>query len=374
MNCYIRYIFRSLAMPVLLITVSLTGIVWLTQSLRFIDLIVNRGLELSSFLYLSSLLLPSLVSVILPIALFCSVIFVYNKLTHDSELIVLKSAGLSRFMLAKPALMFAAIIVLVGYIISLYVLPASYREFKDMQVFIRDNYVSLLLQKGVFNSPVSGLTVYIEDRNEDNMLLGILVHDNRNPDKPVTMMAQQGKLIKTPAGPRFSLLNGNRQEVNVENGQLSLLYFDRYMLDLSIFNEEQGARVLDPKERYLGELFFPERVDAYQKGRLYAEGHRRLTWPLYNLVLPIIALTALLTGQFNRRGQWKRIVAATTAAVVFMGLGMIFTNIASQIPLFAIAIYLNIACVLVGCGYFLFESHYFQALRSRTKYKGRRLV
>ena len=43
MNSLARYIFRQLAGPLFVVTLTLTGVVWLTQSLRFLDLIINRG-------------------------------------------------------------------------------------------------------------------------------------------------------------------------------------------------------------------------------------------------------------------------------------------------------------------------------------------
>ena len=92
---YSKYIARHLVHSTLLITFSLTSIIWLTQALRFIDFIVNQGVSITIFLKLTVLLLPSLVLMILPPALFCSVLFVYNKLKMDSELIVMQAAGLS---------------------------------------------------------------------------------------------------------------------------------------------------------------------------------------------------------------------------------------------------------------------------------------
>src|SRR5690606_35501108 len=106
-------------------------------------------------------MLPSLLGFLLPVALAISALYTYHKLLADSELVVLKSAGLGRWQLARPAVCFAVGIVLLAYVISLYLLPVSYRQYKDMQAFPRDNYASLLMQDGVFNSPVDGLTVFI---------------------------------------------------------------------------------------------------------------------------------------------------------------------------------------------------------------------
>lgn len=351
MNKYTRYIIRQLSMSMLLITVTLTGIVWLTQSLRFIDLIVNRGLNISTFLYLSSLLLPSLLLIILPIALFCAVMYTYYKLIMDSELVVLKSAGINRLGVAKPALIMATGVTLVSYFIALYLMPLSFREFKDLQLFIRHNYASVLLQEGVFNTPIKGLTVYIDSRESNGLLKGILVHDHRTPEKAVTMMASQGRLMQTSSGPRFELVNGNRQEVTKEQKQLSLLYFDHYMMDMSMYTKENVFRIREAKERYLHELFFPEdekRPHAIKK--LRAEGHQRITWPFYNILLSLVGLTALLSGQFNRRGQWKRTLTATCLSFVFVIIALSLTNIIAKTPSLTPLVYLNL--LLIGGGAF----------------------
>ena len=67
------------------VTVGLTLAIWLSQSLRFVDLIVNKGLPVVTFLYLALLLLPRFLTIVLPIALFCATLFTYNKLMNDSE-------------------------------------------------------------------------------------------------------------------------------------------------------------------------------------------------------------------------------------------------------------------------------------------------
>lgn len=350
MKIYNTYIIKSLLMPVIVITMSLTGIVWLTQSLRFIDLIVNRGLNVSTFLYLSSLLIPSLTMIIMPVALFCSVLFVYNRFNSDSELIVLKSAGLSRMSLAKPALIVALGIVFVGYLISFYFLPLSYNKFKETQAFIKDNYASVLLQEGIFNSPTKGLTVYIESRNKHGMLKGIIVHDSRNPKQPVTMMAQQGKVFNTKIGPRFDLINGTRQQRNKENGIISLLHFDSYPMDLSVYVNEKRKRRREPEERYIYELFFPENgLDESFRKRLVAESHHRIIWPLNSLLLTLIALSVLFTGQFNRRGQWKRILSATFIAVAVIGSDLAIKSAVSSNTNLVFIMYFNVIIIVLLC-------------------------
>lgn len=342
---YTKYIIWRIAGPTILICFSLTGIAWLTQSLKFLDLIVNRGLDFSTFIYLSSLLLPSLLWVIIPISVFIGVLFVYNKLVFDNELIILRSAGVNRMGQIKPALIFAGMVTIFSYFIALYLLPSSSREFKDMQSFIRDNYASLLLQDGVFASPTQGLTVYIRERDDDGMLIGLLVHDTRSEGKVITMMAEKGRLVKSSSGPRFILINGNRQEMDKAKRQLSLLYFDRYALELEVL-KKSGVydRWREPQERYINELFYPtdNTTNEVLLQKLRAEGHHRITWPLYNILLTLIALIAFITGEFNRHGNSKKIVAVSilTSGIIIWALGI--NNIVASKSEFTSVIYITV--------------------------------
>lgn len=353
MQLYNKYIVRNLFMPFIVLTLTLTAIIWLSQSLRFIDLIVNKGLDVTTFLYLSLLIVPSLLFIILPIAAFISVLVVYNRFINDSELIVFKAAGISRMGLTAPALVMAGFVALFSYFISFYLLPSSYREFKDTQAFIRNNYASVLLQEGVFSTPTKGLTVYIESRGKGGLLEGILVHDSRKPEKPVTMMAKEGRLVRTSNGPRFDLVNGNRQEIDKENGNLLMLDFDSYQLDLSVYTNENERGWRTPEERYINELFFPDDVSDSYKNKFIAEGHYRLVWPLFTFPLTFIALAALFSGQFNRRGQWKRILSSTIIAVIIVCLNLLFKGIAASKPIASIFLYLNLILSSGVCLYIL---------------------
>ena len=104
MSRFSLYIMRQILGPLTLLTFGFTGVIWLTQSLRFVDLIVNKGLSLGLFLYMTLLLLPSLLAIILPVALFAAVLYAYHQLISDREIVVLKAATLSHARLAGPAL------------------------------------------------------------------------------------------------------------------------------------------------------------------------------------------------------------------------------------------------------------------------------
>jgi len=355
------YVLRQLTWATALVCVGLTCVIWLTQSLRFVDLIVNRGIDLSAFTSLTLYLLPTYLVIVIPVSFFAALLFIYNKLTVDSELIVLRAAGLRPQTLAAPALVLALILTAVCYSATLYFLPNSYREFKDLQSLFRHSYSAVLLKEGVFNSFGKGLTVYVRERAGNEELYGILLHDSRDEKRSVTIMAEQGKFVRTDTGPKVILLNGNRQEIDEATSRLQLLYFDRYTVDLGVQKQVPGYRWREPRERYLPELFFPESSedDQNNKGKLIAEGHQRLISPLYNLCFLFIALASLLSGDFNRRGQVARILIAVGFAIIVEFLGIALNNLAAKIPIMILLMYLNVL-LPIAIGYHILATGSFR--------------
>ena len=334
MRQYERYLFMHLLLPTVLVTAALTGIIWLTQMMRFIQYILNRGLTIGDFLYLTGLMLPNLLLVLLPISLGIAVIYTYNRLTADSELVVLNAVGVSKLQLARPVLVLGGAAMVLCYILALYVMPLSNQKFSDLRNFFRDKYASVLLEEEVFNTPVNGITVFVRERDKKGILHGILLHDNRDVYAPMTMMAERGRLEQTDNGPRFYLEKGVRQQV--ENGRISWLSFDDYALDVA-FYAETTERAREPKEMYLPQLLKGDPTDEKNNRSMHAEAQQRLAWPLLSLILPLLALATLSTGEFNRRGQWKRIIHAAIsiagAVILFFLLRSMITKNTALTPL-----------------------------------------
>lgn len=364
MRLYLRYLLRQLALPALVATLAFSGAVWLSQSLRFVDLIVNKGLPVTTFLYLTILLFPSLLLIILPVALLSAVLFVYYRMTQESELTVMKAVGLSNLQLAAPAILLASLVSLFCYAVSLYLMPLAFSSFRDLQYEIRRDFSHVLLQPGVFNTPLDEVTVYIREHRNDGTLAGILVHDERDPRQPTTMMAEQGFLVEGDAGPLFVLENGNRQELELRRGarhpELRILHFERYVLDLAAATSPPDERSRKPKELFLHELFDPgPDLSPAERREYVVEAHKRLTWPLNALVFALIGLAALLAEGFNRRGQWKRTVSAVVIVTLVQALSMAASSFAEDslrlVPLLYVVPLLpaGVALIMIRAGFWI---------------------
>jgi lipopolysaccharide export system permease protein len=355
MNRTFSYMLRQQLWPLIFAVLVIAGIVWMTQSLRFVELVINRGLPTWTLFELAGLVLPMFTSVFLPIVLFGTVTFAYSRMIVDSEMVIWRAAGIGPLRLAAPALTLSALVLLVCYALNVYYMPAAYRHFKDLQSSIRSNFTQVLLREGTFNKLGNGLTVYIRERAANGELLGVFIHDRRSITEPVTMMAERGAMVKTDEGPRVIMVNGNRQSVKKGDTDLSILYFDRYTLDLKTQEAAAGLRWREPRERFLNELFFvdpssPTAVsDQRFRLKLQAEGHQRLVSPWLAVAYALIALAALLTGEFNRRGQGRRIAIASTAMVITQSANISLQSLAGNSAAFVPLMYLLPVGIIVIC-------------------------
>ncbi|MEP0710256.1 LPS export ABC transporter permease LptF [Parvibaculum sp.] len=333
-----RYLFLQTLGPFLVASFVLTGIIWLTQALRMLDVLITQGQTLLTFFELTALALPSTLIIVLPISLFCAILYTLHKLIGDSEIVVMFSAGVSRWVVATPLLTVAVATSIVVLMFSIHIAPSGMRALKNRLYEIRSDVATSVIREGTFSNPASGLTVYVRERDADGTTYGILVHDGRNPDEPITYMAETGSLVEGPNGPLLVMFNGNIQRVSRENGEnaagaATLLYFDKYTYDLSQYVDDQPTFSYEGRERYFHELVNPAPDDFYarqNRSKLLADAHERVVEGLYPAMLALIALAALLPAPFNRRGYASRMAIAAAAALLIRILGFALANATSR--------------------------------------------
>ena len=357
MTRFTSYVLLQLIIGMVFITLSLTCIIWLSQSLRFIEMIVNQGVSAATFIYLTILMLPSFLTHILPISLFCIVVFIYAKLISDRELVIMQAAGKSKLFLSKPGMILALIVLLSTYVLNLYILPESYRKFRELQWEIR-NYSHIIFKEGTFTN-IAGVTVYIRKRTSDGQLHGILAHDKRNPKKTETWMATKGALIESPSGSKFVMFDGNRQTVDPETKQLSILYFDQGILELKELDSNPDGSIIrhrEARERTLSELLnASEIVDSSPEniGKFTVEAHKRLSSPLTTLGFTLIGLACLLNSGSSRNSQAKAVIGSGLIVACLLVSALGFQNFVAKNLNLVPLIYFHVLLPIFVAGYFV---------------------
>ena len=362
-----RYVFRQLFVALLVVTLGLVALIWLTQSLRFVELVVNRGLSFTVFLKLTGLLIPGFVAVILPITCFVVVQFVYQRLASDRELTVMRAAGLSPLALARPALAAAAVTMAAHFALNMWLVPATATSFREYQWEIRNHIAAFLLQEGVFTSVSDELVVYVRAKSADGSLRGIMVDDARDKEHRATILAESGRLMDGANGPRVLLENGTRQEIDVRTGQLNVLSFKENWLDLAAPARATGARLRDVGEMGIGELLNPPAgLNPRDAAKWRVEAHKRLVSPLTTLSFTMVALLAVVGGVFRRHGGLLRPFLGIVSVVALVALGLALDSLAVRMNELIPLLWLRAGLPAVVCAAVMFAPVLFEGGRSQA--------
>ncbi|MEM6678519.1 MAG: LPS export ABC transporter permease LptF [Pseudomonadota bacterium] len=322
-----RYVYGQLLGPFLFFVLVFTGVIWLSQSLRVIETVVNNGQSALVFLEFTALLLPRVLTVVLPVAAFAATLYAINRLFGESEIVVMFAAGLSGLRLLRPVLMFTVTLALVLWAISIYVVPTSQREIRDRITEVRGDVAAAFLREGAFMTPSDGVTVFVRRITGGGALDGVFIHDSRDPDQVATYTAERAVLLSEKGATRLVMFDGVAQIARLEQPDtLSLLRFEQLGYDLAQFAKETGERLRKPSEMYLPELLTIEEGDPETRfrplGEFRAEAHEALSSPLYAIALPLLAVAVVLSAGFRRQGFLGRVLAAVGAAVLLRVLGL----------------------------------------------------
>jgi len=332
-----RYIFRTTSGAFVVVLVSITALMWITQALRDIDLMTNQGQGILTFVGLTALIIPLLVMIIAPVAFMVAMAFVLNKLATDSELIVMNAAGMSPWRLFRPFLAVAALVSLMVIVIAAYVSPKCLRELGQWVTQIRADLVSRIVQPGRFVPLASGaLTLHIRERLPNGQLLGIFIDDRRDAKERVTFLAEQGDIITRDSGTYLLLADGSVQRQQIGDRDPNIVQFDRYAFDLSqLSSQKKSTQKYGSRERYLWELYGQNPDDPSLNDRpeqMRAELSDRIIAPLYPLVIAVVTFAYLGAPRTTRQSRNLSLLSAIGAVALLRGMGFVGMLAGTRVP------------------------------------------
>jgi lipopolysaccharide export system permease protein len=336
-----RYVFGQASGALLLVLISLTGITWIGVALRQLELMTSQGQDVWRFLAMTTLAVPSMMAVIAPIALLIACIYVLTRLSGDSELIVMTSGGMTVWGLLKPLGLLAFLVSVGVASVNHVVGPQSQRLLRDMAAQVRTDLMAQVIQPWRFTSPEPKLMVHIRDRGPGGELLGLMMHDARDPKQVVTYLAERGLIIKQGDMAYLKMEKGHIVRRLQTDATPQIVAFERYAVDLNQLEQrvDQAAQ-LRPRERSTPELIWPDPNDALYRqapGRFASELHDRLSSPLYAFTFVLLVVAALGHAQTTRQNRNQAAVGAFALAVACRIGGIVTTNAAavrtSAIPL-----------------------------------------
>ncbi|MDP3377786.1 MAG: LptF/LptG family permease [Brevundimonas sp.] len=346
------YLFRQLLLPVAGACGALVGIGVLSQSLDQLEFVVERGQSLWLMLKLTLLAVPQLLGVILPIGLFVGALVALSRLQREQELTAIQAAGLTRMAMIRPAVRLALIVTALGLLINAVIQPWSQSTARTEAFAVRSDLAALLIQEGQFVQGPDGLTVYVQEIEQNGLLKNLFIYIQKG-ETTETWNATEARFGRVNGEPMLTLIGGSSQRYS-SAGVLNLLSFDTYVFPLGAFAEVADQPRFKPADLGLSDLFMPrpEMIPSVgTRNELLAEGHSRLASPLYALTAMALALAAILAGSFSRTGYGMRVAKAAAAFLLVRILGYGLVAAAAWTPWLNILQYvfpLGVAAVAVA--------------------------
>ena len=315
-----RYLLSQLTVLFGFFALVLVSVYWVNRAVRLFDRLIGDGQSAIVFLEFTALALPNVISQVLPVAAFAAAIYATNRLSSDSELVVVQATGYSAFRLARPVVMFGILVAILLLLINNFLVPQSRAQLAERQAEVADDVTARLLSEGQFLTPVKGVTFYIREINAGGELLDVFLSDERSEGRQTTYTAERALLLPGDHGPRLVMFDGMVQNLSGDPQRLAVTRFSESVFDVATLINVAKARNPSIKELPTLTLLRPSAALLTQLDRpayqLALEAHTRLAEPLLSIAGALIGFAALMSGSFSRFGTWRQVLTAIGMLIV----------------------------------------------------------
>ncbi len=331
-----RYLLSQLLGVFGFFSLVMVAVYWVNRAVRLFDQLIGDGQSSLVFLEFSMLTLPNVIRLVLPISAFVASVYVANRLTQESELVVMQATGFSPWRMARPVLVFGLIVAAMMAILMHVLVPASRGALAERTAEISQNVTARFLTEGQFTHPSAGLTFYIRELAPTGELLDMFLADERDPARRVTYTARKALFARTETGPKLLMFDGMAQTLDGSGRSLSLTRFADFTYDFSgmIETGDRGKRSVD--ELGTAELLSPTPALLAETGEsaeaFLFDGHSRFAQPLIAAATAVIGFAGLLIGAFSRFGLWRQIAISVAMLVVLQAIVTVSTDLALTAP------------------------------------------
>ncbi len=315
-----RYLLSQMMVLFGFFALILVSIYWINQAVRLFDRLVGDGQSAMVFVEFSLLTLPNVIRLVLPVAAFAGAVYVTNRLSNESELVVMQATGFSPWRLARPVAIYGGIVALMMSVLTHVLVPASLEEMKKRESELSQNVTAKLLTEGTFLHPSAGITFYIREITPEGALRDVYLSDRSRPDRAMTYTASEAFLVNDDKGTRLVMVDGLSQAYFQQSTRLFTTHFADFTYDISGLLASPRGHVREVHHVGSWELMTdPDGVAALtgqSPGFVLDELHGRFNQPLMALAAALIGFSSLLVGGFSRFGVWKQIVGALVLLVL----------------------------------------------------------
>lgn len=299
-------------------------IYWINRAVALFDALIADGQSALVFLELTTLTLPSIMSIVLPLAAFAAALYVTHRVAQDSELVVMQATGFSPFRLARPVLVFGLFTGVLMLTLTHTLVPLSTERLNERRVDIARNLTARLLTPGRFIEAGDGMTAYLREISPNGTLIDLMLSDRRDAAEPITYTARKAFLVKSDDGPKLVMEDGAIQLLRGDPPQLFVTSFEHLTYDVAQLIPEAAPQRRYPSIIPTSELLraSPELIaeTGASKTALLREAHRRFSMPLLSVIAALVGFAPLILGGFSRFGLGPQMASSVGLVIVLTAL------------------------------------------------------
>lgn len=329
-----RYLLSQLMVYFGFFALVLVMVYWINRAVLLFDQLIADGQSATVFMEFTALTLPNVIRIVLPVAAFAGSVYATNRLSSESELVVVQAMGFSNFRLARPVLVFGMIVALLTGILTHILVPISAGLLAERSAEIRENITARLLTEGEFLHPTEGITFYIREISPQGELLDVFMSDSRTPDSQVIYTAKNAFLVREETGSKLVMLDGMAQTLDTGRNRLFTTRFSDFSYDIGALINADNPDGRSIGELSTRELLWPtpdlEKEVNASRAYLLFTAHDRFAQPLLALVTAMIGFATLLVGNYSRFGVMRQILAAIVLLVLVKAIDSTMAQLAQR--------------------------------------------
>ena len=306
-----RYILSSQLRAFGFFSIILLMVYWVNNAAILFDTLIGDGQSVAVFLEFSALTLPSIIFFVLPMSTLIATLFATNRLINDSELIIARAAGYGAVRLSWGVFLYGLIVALFMSAVAHFLQPTAAETLAEKRDEISRDVAAQFLDEGVFLHPTPGITFYIREINARGELLDIFLSDSRSDATSTIYTAKRAILIDVASSAWLLMYDGLAQSLSLGEATLATTRFDELSYDMSALIDTSGFLFPKPQELTTADLLSLDPAMIEAAGATPAEflttAHLRFTQPAFAIVVALLSFAAMMTGHFNRLGNWRQI-------------------------------------------------------------------
>jgi lipopolysaccharide export system permease protein len=319
-----RYILQEISIPLFMILCVLTFVLLMGRILQLMDLMINKGVAVADIGKLILYLMPSFLTITIPVSLLISILIALGRLSRDNEIIVLKSSGLSLYQLLPPIVFVSLCAFIITAVTGFFLVPYGNFATKNLLFGMARQKASIGVKERVFNGDFAGLVLYAEELpSQEDFMRGVFISDNRTLKEPTTIIARRGYFVSDPDSMvvTLRLQDGSMHTVDADAGTYKKVDFTSYDINLDLSESIGGGSgeiMKDSKEMSLTELISESRTPGLKETALkeiIIELHKKFTLPFACIVFGIIGVPLGISK--HRSGKSRGFVIGLMVIMIY---------------------------------------------------------